>query len=405
MNLKLRGLLVALVMSSVVLAGCTDSSGTDSARADGSATDPTKGDISGLLVDDFFRPVQLKEAWPGLPGDFQDTGFILIVETASRLETTENGEFSANGLQPGRYTLRISAENHEAMEKTIDVVANDESSITLEMRRKSNAANPILTIEFSGFVPCATSGAVSFTVGCAFDRSGDSYRPGPIQDYRTPYGTEAHYMIIEAVTSQSGQYLLVLREDDVTGSGGDEYASMENVDTGNPYMKIILENSAVYGRQTAPPTTYTGTADKFYIPEHNPIYNGQNDGTIVCGGQGQDDDYYNPEGTEDSPADYCSWPNSFPGPEESFNPLEALVFFTNDDRTPDLPGHGQDITNPANGNPVAGKDGLETFGQRVAIKINYVVSIFIGPPTPFDDTPENDLNEYCVLCKGYLDEL
>lgn len=378
--MNLKPLLISLLVASVALAGCADKEPDD---GDDPAQDPTKGAISGLLVDHNFRPIELKEDWNGALGEYQDRGFILVEETAERVHTNENGEFDVTGLDPGRYTLRVAADNHEAITQTVDVEASEAASVTLEARGKTSASNPILTIEYSGFIPCATGGVLAVTADCTTDFGGETYRPGPIEDYRALYGTDLHYLVIEAAASQPGDYSLVFREDDVTGSGGAEYGRTDMDDFNDPYFKIIFENSAVYGTKAEPPTG--ATHENYYTPEHNPRFKGQNDGSMRCGPDGQEPDGHDP-------SDYCSWPNSDPNEDETYNPMEALIFYW---------GEGDVATAP--GTPATNEFGVG-YGAKVAVKVNYVLSVFIGEPTPSDSNPADDLNQYCVLCDGYLDD-
>ncbi len=216
---KFSTVLIGLLTVAVALAGCTSGDSTDGAEIDSDA-DPTtvdlgnKGAISGLVVDDNYRPIQLKEEWgAGGPGDFQDVGFVLILETAQRFETNENGEFNVLPLEPGTYTIRVAADNHEAIDQTIDVVAGEFTEATIEARRTFSQGGTTLSQEEVIFVACAASlvavSAASLPGGCG-DTSGDSER----FDFWTDYSAikeDVRGIVTEMRASQDGYYGVLIR--------------------------------------------------------------------------------------------------------------------------------------------------------------------------------------------------
>ncbi len=239
MSLKVRSLLVALFMSSVILAGCTSDDGSD---VDGDpADDGTKGTLSGLLVDDNFRPIQLKEEWSGEPGDYQDKGFILITETAERVETTENGEFEVTGLVPGTYTLRVSAEGHEAVQETVQIEAGETSSVTLEARRKVADLSTIITTEYAIFIACNAYA----TFDCTFDASGDTSRPGVFDNF-TEYADEVTFATWEVLLNNPYIFCLEVRESSGTGASLDRHFGNWCEGEDSTYTKGILQNGEIY---------------------------------------------------------------------------------------------------------------------------------------------------------------
>lgn len=238
MTLKPRTLLVAFLMSSVILAGCVG----DDAPVDGEETiDASKGTLSGLLVDDNFRPIQLKEEWSDVPGDYQDEGFILITETAQRVETTENGEFEVTGLTPGTYTIRVSAQDHEAVQETVEISAGETTSITLEARRKATDLSTILTTEYAIFIPCNAYA----TFGCPPDTSGDTFRPG-VYDNFTEYAEDVTFATWEVLLNNPYIFCLEVRESSGTGASLDRHFGNWCEGEGSTYTKGILQKDEIY---------------------------------------------------------------------------------------------------------------------------------------------------------------
>lgn len=258
--MKLRNLTVALLMVAVALAGCTggaDDDGSDQGRdssADGDSVEleAGKGAISGLLVDDRFRPIDLTD---DPQTEFQTSGFILLQELGLQAQTNENGEFSFIDLDPGTYTLRIQADGHEGSPRQTTVEEGLFAEETITARRISNEGTIVLTEEYSGFTPCAASwptptdptgtagvpGAIVF--GCN-DSSGESYRPGPQGLDYTEYQNDTTYMVVELMVEKAGNYFLVVRHDDGSTGGGDQYGA--DTTDGGRYAKVIMEVGGIY---------------------------------------------------------------------------------------------------------------------------------------------------------------
>ncbi len=189
-----KTVLIALMTVTVALAGCTDPApapGTDGESKENPVVDlGTKGAISGLVVDDNFRPVELKEEWSQEPGDYQDIGFVLILETGQRFETNENGEFTVLPLNPGTYTLRVAADVHEAKDTVVQVVAGEYTEVTVEARRQFSGGGAVFSNEQVLFMACYGTAHVAGVAvaaveapvvfpngnGCGMDISGDSSR-------------------------------------------------------------------------------------------------------------------------------------------------------------------------------------------------------------------------------------
>jgi hypothetical protein len=128
-----------------------------------------KGAMTGLLVDDRFRPLTVG---PGaLPG------VILIQETGDELASNENGEFASGPLEPGRYTLRVQITDHEAVPQTFQVRAGEVTELTVIARRVISTDDLVIAQEFAVFIPCMMGAVVTPIGACALmDLSGDTAR-------------------------------------------------------------------------------------------------------------------------------------------------------------------------------------------------------------------------------------
>ncbi len=231
-NARPKALIVSLLAFTVVLAGCvgddatsnTDSSKTDT--PDQPADLGNNGAIRGLVVDDNFRPVQLKEEWGTAPGDYQDVGFVLVLETGQRFETNENGEFTVAPLKPGTYTLRVAADVHEAKDALVSVVAGEYAEVTVEARRQYSGGGTVISQEEVIFVACAVATTVVRMVqgnGCG-DLSGDSGRYGFMTDY-SAFAADIRGMVTEIRVHQEGYHGTAIRYEDCEHEAADSVAN------------------------------------------------------------------------------------------------------------------------------------------------------------------------------------
>ncbi len=261
-----KTLLVALLTMTVALAGCTTgddtTSGTDGgvdAPDEGPIELGNKGAISGLIVDDNFRPVQLKEEWESEPGDFQDIGFVLLLETGQRFETSANGEFKVLPLDPGTYTLRVAADVHEAKDTVVQVVAGEFTEVTVEARRQYSGGGSLFSQEETLFMSCfgnfyffSIALAAVANNGCG-DLSGDSSR----FDFPTNYpdlADDTRGLVTEMRAADEWLYQITMRivngyaeaPGDLCdyGAGYCYYASERMEEMGN-YLKIVLYDGLV----------------------------------------------------------------------------------------------------------------------------------------------------------------
>lgn len=208
----MRTLLAAALMVSLALAGCASDSGPQETQAIQGKVDEEefvlevgKGAISGLLVDDRFRPIELTD---DPQTEFQTSGFILLQELGLRSQTDANGQFTFVDIEPGTYTIRVTADGHEAIPQKIRVEEGVFNEIDLLARRIVSEGNFIVTEEYSFFAPCAASVIATTVIFGCFDASGDNYRPGPQLNYSA---LDASYMVIEYLTDSEGNYNLQVR--------------------------------------------------------------------------------------------------------------------------------------------------------------------------------------------------
>jgi hypothetical protein len=231
--------LVCLILVGVMLSGCvgeepaalddTPLSRDDAQLASG------KGGIAGLLVDDRFRPLQLVD---DPLQDYQAAGFILIQETGQQVRSNADGEFLVVGLDPGSYTLRVTASGHEATPQRVQVQVGEFTELSIVARRIINMDGSVLTQEFAVFVPCSVGYVLqTFVYNCATDGSGQNYRPGFISDYRTIENVT--YLVTEMKAVDKHVYSIQVREADAGAQGGDRFVVAKIWD--EDYIKMTLQ--------------------------------------------------------------------------------------------------------------------------------------------------------------------
>lgn len=163
----MRALLTVLALMAVALAGCADepapATAQDIVPIDDVELEAGKGAIAGLVVDDRFRPIPDAD--------------VLLVEAGQQAVATANGEFQFIDLEPGTYTLRVSAEGHEAAPQSVRVVEGEFAEASLLARRVLDEGAYIYTQEFSVFQFCGLNAILVLTDVCNLvDLSGDSGR-------------------------------------------------------------------------------------------------------------------------------------------------------------------------------------------------------------------------------------
>lgn len=228
--------LVAALMVSLALAGCTSDDPTEDDNVVQGHVDQGddvleagKGAIEGLLVDDRFRPLHLTQA---PQTEFQFEGFLFIPELGLQVETNENGEFTVLDLEPGTYTIRPQVDRHDGFTKTVRVEEGLFADAQILVRRINSEGSVILTEEYTGFAPCVVPGVIS---NC-LDASAESYRPGP-QGLNYSGFPDVTYVIVEVAVNQPEPNLYV----QCRGNG--VYSEIL-LPPGTGYAKAILRNDA-----------------------------------------------------------------------------------------------------------------------------------------------------------------
>lgn len=227
----MKALFVVGLVASMVLAGCGGKDGGDGSDGGGTtALKAGKGAISGLLINDVFRPVP--------------DGLVLIQELGLTQTSDASGQFTFADLEPGSYVLRVQADGHEAAPQTVEVKEGEYTEAEVVARRVFNAAGAVLTNEFSVFVPCAAGFiANGVTANCVLDLSGDSYRSSFTSNLTEVQNIT--YMVTEWKFNQVGDWNGQVREDNGEPAGGERYATVDIVQ--GDYAKVIMELGALVG--------------------------------------------------------------------------------------------------------------------------------------------------------------
>ncbi len=238
--MKTSPLLLALSVAAMALAGCTDETTVaKSPTAVAGCVGETCGDISlqkgkgavsGLVIDDRYRPVAESR--------------VLLLPLGLDTVTNENGEFGFVGLDPGTYTIKAQKAKHEAAPKRVDVIAGQFAEAILEARRTISDDSVILTQEYSVFVPCQiNTPPAAVNVGlCGGDLTGETDRFGFRSDYSETRNVT--YMVTEMLANQeaerSGAYKVVLRK---TSNSGNYYVNCGI--TEGRYVRIVMQVAVV----------------------------------------------------------------------------------------------------------------------------------------------------------------
>jgi len=229
----MRALLVSLLLVSALVAGCSGSEPepTDT-TTDRPPVAPDRGAISGLLIDDIYRPV---------------AGGRILLQGAGLTATTDaQGQFTFVDLVPGTFIAIANAAGHEAAPVNVDVTAGVYTDLEIVMRRIFSQEGSIVTTQYSVFVPCSVSSIQgTSTLDCTGDQSHESFRAGFTSNY-TGY-KDATYLVTEMksnhkASSSQGAYKVVVRElgacNAATCSG--DYWGSKFITEGD-YLKITLQ--------------------------------------------------------------------------------------------------------------------------------------------------------------------
>ena len=219
---RLKGLLACGLMASLVLAGCNDSG--DEPSTENQTLGPLesgKGAISGLLINDVFRPV---------PG-----GLVLIQDLGLTATSDASGQFTFLDLEPGSYLLRVQADGHEAAPQTVQVREGEYAEAELMARRVFSEGGRIVTTEYSVFIPCSIDYVANGNViDCTFDQSGDSFRAAFTTNY-TGYAN-ATYLVTEMKANHDYRYEVQLRTSDTCSES--KYFAVSQFE--GDYTKLIM---------------------------------------------------------------------------------------------------------------------------------------------------------------------
>ncbi len=352
---------IAMMVFAVALAGCIGDSNTNQGPSDTQSTENpevtlgSKGAIRGLVVDDNFRPVQLKENWEADPGDFQDVGFVLILETGQRFETNENGEFTVIPLDPGKYTLRVAADVHEAKDTTVEVVSGEYAEVTVEARRQYSGGGTILSQEYVIFIQCtANAGYIGATNVFCGDLSGDGQRAAFYPDY-SGVAEDVRGMVTEMRAVDDGYYGVDIRTHELSCGSYNSF-------NGCLFIRKAVDNGKYIHMVLYP--------FKKWTPGDEYIEEGQ-DGYCTI------EDY-------DAGASGCG-----PWFAMTFDrPFQTILFPDIDNRYfIDLAYETSPVSPPLN-KPWG-------FGPKLGVKAQFLQSVFLY------ELPDEGIQDYCALCDDY----
>ncbi len=360
--------LVAAVMVTVGLAGCTSDGGdvapVDNVNPDDYELAAGTGAIAGLLLDDRFRPVQLTD---DPKTEFQARGFILVQETGAQIQTTENGEFTVVDLEPGTYTLRLTADGYEAAPQQVAVEEAVFNEVSFQARRISSEGDIIITQEHAAFASCFTNFVMlSVTLDCTGDRSGDTDRAAWYPNLEE-FNSSLHYVVLEVLFDR----------DAPPTTAYDAVARDASIGIGSDFSACLLTD-----------------ADGPYCKLHLPIDRESPDPWISGGGC---------DASPSGPDGFCPYNTSMP--------LQVIIFGR---------GYGyqevKDAYKPVNdvivgvvGCPAGGVVPVPNClheatmrrgaGGALATKATYMMSLFLFDPEEDPSEPPLHERDYCVLCQ------
>ena len=229
--MRLANHLICVTLVAALLAGC--SAKTSSTVVDATSLPPLsagKGAITGLVIDDRYRPVP--------------DAMVLLTPLGLTATTDAEGQFQFADLEPGSFVALVQVKDHEAAPKNVDVTAGQYADLELMARRIFSDSGSVITQEYSVFIPCAFDYVVNGLIyGCVPDSSGDTYRPGISVDFRAQK-TNLTYLVSEILLNQPDSYVFVVRCSDGSSFGCGEYGYVNT--TGGNYGKVIMQNPGNY---------------------------------------------------------------------------------------------------------------------------------------------------------------
>ncbi len=184
----MRVLTVLLLLLGVALAGCSDAPAeqtNDVTLGDGSTVDLDKaakaengkGAIAGVVVDESIAPIA--------------GAVVEIAQLALTIETGEDGSFGASDLEPGLYTLSVSAVDYLPIQTTVDVSPDNVGKVrvvlpldptpkpyhnTLKFEWYDSAGQPLVDFAWDLFRP---GGVPAMCDQCEWTFSSD----GPVESF------------------------------------------------------------------------------------------------------------------------------------------------------------------------------------------------------------------------------
>ncbi|MES2154226.1 MAG: carboxypeptidase-like regulatory domain-containing protein [bacterium] len=223
---------VALLFCAMLFAGC--SSPKTSASVVTSTLPPidaNKGAITGVVIDDRYRPVP--------------DALVLLTPIGLTATSDAEGQFQFTNVDPGAYILQANAKDHEAAPKNVDVHVGQYAEVEVEARRTFSSGGFTITTAYSVFSPCMQS-AVFYAADdnyCMPDSSGDTFRPGITVDFRSQKANLT-YLVSEIKINQADNYVFVVRCAGGGSFGCGEFGYANT--TGGDYGKVIMMNPGNY---------------------------------------------------------------------------------------------------------------------------------------------------------------
>lgn len=147
----MRVVLLALMLSSLALAGCTDEPAVGEAVVPEDAPEPlATGFIRGVVVDPAIRPI--------------GSAVVTVLQDGSEaaiLTTDADGNFGVGGLAPGNTTVNVTAPGYLPTDVDTVVVAGEQTPDLVQVTLDPHVGEQplILPIYLKGTVACAHTGA------------------------------------------------------------------------------------------------------------------------------------------------------------------------------------------------------------------------------------------------------
>lgn len=236
---------VVACLTVVALAGCNDK-GSGGTPSDQPPLAAGKGAITGIVVDDVYRPVP---------------DALVLASNGLTATTDGSGQFTLTDLEPGAYILRVQAKGHEAAPQSFDVKAGEYTEAEVLTRRIMNEGSRIITTEYSVFISCAVDFIANGIVyDCTLDQSGDSDRADFVSNY-TEYAN-ATYLVTEMKANKENRYEVQVRcgdtprDHDGDGETDREYYAVARID--GDYAKMVMPLGLNSTDSVVPPE-YGGT--------------------------------------------------------------------------------------------------------------------------------------------------